>query len=113
MLDKVLVATQLLVHHIGVQHTVGNHHHNQKNFLIRYTKASILPSESVAGPTNWWIFLWEDVEYIFEDKQFVLEATDVLHLVHGWPDQGCNAKKVDCSILQWCTLMIFIPLAWD
>ncbi|KAG2136155.1 hypothetical protein BD769DRAFT_1385290 [Suillus cothurnatus] len=52
MLDKVLVATQLLVHHIGVQHTVSNYHHDQEDFLMRYTKASILSSESVAGPTN-------------------------------------------------------------
>lgn len=80
--------------------------------MMRYAKASFPPSENVAGSNDRQSFVWENVEYIFENEQFASEATGVLHLVHGWPDQGRDAKKVDCSNLR-CTLMIFIAIARD
>jgi hypothetical protein len=42
---------------------------------MRYAKASIPSSKSVAGSNDQQSVVWEDVEYIFENKQFVLEAT--------------------------------------
>jgi len=67
--------------------------------MMRYTEASIPPSESIAGSNDRQSFVWEDVECIFENEQFVSEAMGVLHLVHGWPDQGHDAEKIDCSNL--------------
>ncbi|KAG2038739.1 hypothetical protein BDR03DRAFT_1009490 [Suillus americanus] len=93
LLDKVLVSTQLLVHQIGVQHAVRDGRHDRGDFLMKYAKATIRPSETLAETEKRGSFVWEGVEYVYEDDVFASESTGVIHLVHGWPEQGRDPEK--------------------
>ncbi|KAG1863909.1 hypothetical protein F4604DRAFT_1929031 [Suillus subluteus] len=93
MLDKVLVSTQLLVHHIGVQHAICDGRHDRGDFLMKYAKASIPPGETLAETDDRGSFVWEGAEYVYEDGGFASESTGVIHLVHGWPEQGRDPEK--------------------
>ncbi|KAG1901574.1 uncharacterized protein F5891DRAFT_979398 [Suillus fuscotomentosus] len=79
-LEKVIVSTQLLVHHLGVQHAICDSHHNGGDILMKYAKDSVSSGET--------FFVWQEVDYVYEDDSFALESTGVLHLMHGWAEQG-------------------------
>ncbi|KAG1856490.1 hypothetical protein C8R48DRAFT_674914 [Suillus tomentosus] len=66
-LEKVIVSTQLLILHLGIQHAICDGHHDGGDILMKYAKDSIPPGETLCE-TN--------------------ESTGVLNLVHEWAEQG-------------------------
>lgn len=104
-----MVATQLLIHHVGVQHAMRDGRHDKGDVLMKYEKHS----GTVAGSDNRRSFVLEDVEYVYEDDSFASEATGVLHLVHGWPDQAHRPEKVGSSNAHQCAPLTFVALARD
>ncbi|KAG2109525.1 hypothetical protein DEU56DRAFT_920321 [Suillus clintonianus] len=92
-LDKVHVATQLLVHHIGMEHAKRDGRHDKGDFLMRYPKDCGPPGGPMTESEDRQSFVLEGVEYVYHDYTFTSETTGVLHLVHGWPDQAHDATK--------------------
>ncbi|KAG2031210.1 hypothetical protein BDR03DRAFT_986545 [Suillus americanus] len=86
LLEKTLVAMQLLVHHVGVRKVRG---------MGDMTKAldGGPPAGIAAASQDKKGFVLDGIEYVYQDCTFVSEATGVMHLVHGWPEQGRNAEK--------------------
>ncbi|KAG2125167.1 hypothetical protein DEU56DRAFT_759409 [Suillus clintonianus] len=56
---------------------------------MKYTKDGGLPTESEDRQS----YMLGGIEYMYQDDTFTSEATSVLHLVHGWPDQAHNVTK--------------------
>ncbi|KAG1766592.1 hypothetical protein EDD22DRAFT_950517 [Suillus occidentalis] len=92
ILDRMLVATQLLVHHIGMNKSERDGRHNQANMLCRYMLDGGPPCSIVAASDKK-SFILNYVEYVYHDGTFTSEKTGVVHLVHTWPEQGCNPEK--------------------
>ncbi|KAG0693692.1 hypothetical protein DFH29DRAFT_1007023 [Suillus ampliporus] len=92
-LDKVLVATQLLVHHTNVEHAKRDGRHDKGDFLMKYAKDGGPPGDTVTRSDDRQSFVLKGVEYVYQDNTFTSELTGVLHLVHGWPDQAHDPEK--------------------
>lgn len=92
-LDKVLVATQLLVHHIGVERADRDGRHDKGDMMMKYSKDGGPPGGDLTTSDDRQSFVLDGVEYVYQDKTFTSETTGVIHLVHGWPDQAHDPRK--------------------
>lgn len=91
ILNKTLVATQLLVHHIGVHKNNRDGRHDQGDLLCRYALDGGPPC-GIVTEADGKSFVLEGIEYVYRDRTFSSEKTGVVHLVHAWPEQGRNPK---------------------
>lgn len=82
ILDRTLVPTQLLVHYIGISKNKRNDRPNQVNMLCRYILDGGLPWGIVIA-FNMKSFILNSVKYV---GMFTLKKTEVIHLVHAWPE---------------------------
>lgn len=58
-----MVSTQLLIHHLGVQHTIHDGHHDRGDILMKYTKDNVPPSETLHETNSRQIFVWQEVDF--------------------------------------------------
>ncbi|KAG2062709.1 hypothetical protein BDR04DRAFT_1164748 [Suillus decipiens] len=96
LLNKTLVSTQLLLHHLGTRWSHRDGRHDKANTLLRYVKNGSSPGDIATPSKDRKSFTLHGIEYMYHDDTFTSEATGVIHLVHAWPDQGRSAEKV-CS----------------